>query len=68
MKIATFNANSIRSRIEPIRRWLNAHQPDVLAVQETKVQDEDFPVDALLKPAGCFSRRKIQRRCVVQPD
>ena len=46
MKIATFNANSIRSRIEPIRRWLNAHQPDVLAVQETKVQDEDFPVDA----------------------
>ena len=46
MKIATFNANSIRSRTEPIRRWLAAHQPDVLAVQETKVQDEDFPVDS----------------------
>lgn len=46
MKIATFNANSIRSRIDPIRRWLVEHQPDVLAVQETKVQDKDFPVDA----------------------
>lgn len=46
MKIATFNANSIRSRIEPMCRWLDANQPDVLAVQETKVQDEDFPQEA----------------------
>lgn len=46
MKIATFNVNSIRSRIEPICTWLLLHQPDILAVQETKVQDEDFPVDA----------------------
>jgi len=45
MKIATFNANSIRSRIEPIRRWLAQHRPDVLAVQETKVQDSEFPVE-----------------------
>lgn len=46
MKVATFNANSIRSRIEPICQWLTQHQPDVLAVQETKVQDADFPIDA----------------------
>lgn len=46
MKIATFNVNSIRSRIEPIRTWLSLHQPDVLALQETKVQDTDFPIDA----------------------
>lgn len=46
MKVATFNANSIRSRIEPIRNWLAEHQPDVLAVQETKAQDEDFPQEA----------------------
>lgn len=46
MKVATFNANSIRSRIEPICAWLAEHKPDVLAVQETKVQDDDFPVDA----------------------
>lgn len=43
MKIATFNANSIRSRLEVILSWLEAQQPDVLCVQETKVQDQDFP-------------------------
>ena len=46
MKIATFNANSIRSRIPIVLDWLNEHSPDVLAVQETKVQDEDFPLDS----------------------
>jgi exodeoxyribonuclease-3 len=45
MKIATFNVNSIRSRVDPVRRWLAAHQPDVLAIQETKVQDDEFPID-----------------------
>ncbi|MBN2683896.1 MAG: exodeoxyribonuclease III [Pontiellaceae bacterium] len=43
MKIATFNANSIRSRLPTILGWLKLHQPDVLGIQETKVQDADFP-------------------------
>ncbi|MCE5186570.1 MAG: exodeoxyribonuclease III [Planctomycetaceae bacterium] len=47
MRIATYNANSIRSRIEPISRWLAMHQPDVLALQETKVQDSEFPIAEL---------------------
>lgn len=47
MKIATFNANSIRSRLPLILPWLDEHQPDVLGIQETKVQDADFPVDAI---------------------
>ena len=46
MKIATFNANSIRSRIGPVCKWLAEHKPDVLAIQETKVQDDAFPIDA----------------------
>lgn len=46
MKIATFNANSIRSRLEIVLRWLERHRPDALAIQETKVQDADFPVEA----------------------
>jgi exodeoxyribonuclease-3 len=46
MKIATFNANSLRSRLDIIRSWLHTHQPDVLGIQETKVQDADFPMDA----------------------
>lgn len=45
MRITTFNANSIRTRLPVIIPWLQEHQPDVLAVQETKVQDHDFPVD-----------------------
>ncbi|HOW98822.1 MAG TPA: exodeoxyribonuclease III [Kiritimatiellia bacterium] len=43
MKIATFNANSIRSRLDVVLAWLKQHQPDILAVQETKVVDELFP-------------------------
>ena len=43
MKLATFNANSIRMRQGAIVEWLKAHKPDVLCIQETKVQDPDFP-------------------------
>ena len=46
MKIATFNANSIRSRLPILLQWLEDHQPDVLGIQETKVQDVDFPREA----------------------
>lgn len=47
-KIATFNANSIRSRLDQILDWLAREQPDVLCVQETKVQDKDFPAQPIL--------------------
>ena len=43
-KIATFNANSVRARLPIILDWLKANKPDVLCLQETKVQDPDFPV------------------------
>lgn len=43
MKITTFNANSIRSRLGIVTDWLQANRPDVLCIQETKVQDADFP-------------------------
>ncbi len=46
MKITTFNANSIRSRIDIVTGWLQANRPDVLCIQETKAQDADFPRDA----------------------
>jgi exodeoxyribonuclease-3 len=46
MKIATFNANSLRSRLPIVLKWLAGHKPDVLCVQETKVQDADFPGQA----------------------
>jgi exodeoxyribonuclease III len=43
MKFATFNTNSIRARLPIIKEWLDREGPDVLCVQETKVQDKDFP-------------------------
>jgi len=46
MKIATFNANSIRARQAIVSDWLKEHKPDVLAIQETKVPDSDFPASA----------------------
>ena len=43
MRIATFNCNSIRARLDTVRTWLHTHQPDLLALQETKVVDDLFP-------------------------
>lgn len=43
MKIATFNINSLRIRLPVILNWVERHQPDVLCLQETKVQDTEFP-------------------------
>ncbi len=44
MKIATWNVNSIRTRLEHITTWLQASQVDVLCLQETKVPDDKFPL------------------------
>ena len=41
--IATWNVNSLRVRSEQLHEWLRSHQPDVVALQETKIQDPDFP-------------------------
>lgn len=48
MRIATFNANSIRSRLDIVLGWLQESGTDLLCVQETKAQDIDFPQDAFL--------------------
>lgn len=47
MKIATFNVNSVRSRLGILLDWLAAHRPDVMCLQETKVVDADFPAEAI---------------------
>mgnify|MGYP001579196743 CR=1 FL=1 len=43
MKIATWNVNSLNVRLPQVLAWLAAEQPDVLALQETKLIDENFP-------------------------
>jgi exodeoxyribonuclease-3 len=44
MQIATWNVNSIRTRLTHVTDWLTQSAVDVLCVQETKVVDKDFPV------------------------
>jgi exodeoxyribonuclease-3 len=42
-QIATWNVNSLRVRREQLMQWLREANPDVVALQETKLQDPDFP-------------------------
>jgi exodeoxyribonuclease-3 len=47
LKVATFNANSIRVRLDQILDWMGREEADMLCVQETKVQDKDFPAERI---------------------
>jgi exodeoxyribonuclease-3 len=49
MKIATFNANSVRVRLPILLDWLATHEPDVLALQEIKCEDHVFPANDFLE-------------------
>ncbi len=50
-KIATWNVNSLKVRLPHVLDWLTSEQPDVLALQETKTIDENFPA-AEINEAG----------------
>ncbi len=60
MKIATYNVNSIRQRLGIVLDWIAQNQPDVMCLQETKVQDQDFPVEAFQNAGyhACFRGMK----------
>jgi len=45
MKIASWNVNSLRVRVEHVSDWLNDNQPDLLCLQELKMPDHEFPED-----------------------
>jgi exodeoxyribonuclease-3 len=47
MKIASWNVNSLNVRLPHLLQWLADAQPDVVALQETKLEDAKFPADAL---------------------
>ena len=51
MKIATWNVNSVRSRLERLLRWLDRQRPDVVCLQELKAATDQFPY-APLRDAG----------------
>jgi len=77
MKIATWNINSLRVRLPHILEWLDKTQPDVLALQELKMEDKDFPVEIFkkLNYHVSFSGQKtyngvavISRTAISDPD
>jgi exodeoxyribonuclease III len=43
MRIATWNVNSLKARLEKVTWWLDRAKPDVLLMQETKLADADVP-------------------------
>ncbi|HET6631482.1 MAG TPA: exodeoxyribonuclease III [Rhodanobacteraceae bacterium] len=47
MKIASWNVNSLKVRLPHLQQWLAQAEPDIVALQETKVTDEAFPRDEL---------------------
>ncbi len=60
MKLATWNVNSLTVRLPQALEWLQAQNPDVLVLQETKLTDDKFPHAELLAAgwqAQCFGQR-----------
>lgn len=47
MKVVSFNVNSIRARLHQLEALVESHSPDIIGLQETKVTDEEFPVDVI---------------------
>jgi exodeoxyribonuclease-3 len=60
MRIATWNVNSVRTRLDQLRAWLAAERPEVVCLQETKVDDPLFPQEPLatLGYTAAFSGQK----------
>ncbi len=46
-KLATWNVNSIRIRLEPLAKLVETEQPDIICLQEIKAKEEDFPFDEI---------------------
>ncbi|MEM7563742.1 MAG: exodeoxyribonuclease III [Pseudomonadota bacterium] len=47
MKLVSFNVNSVRQRLHQLQSVVDRHNPEFIGLQETKVQDHEFPIDAI---------------------
>jgi exodeoxyribonuclease-3 len=59
MKIASWNVNSLKVRLPQVLDWINLNQPDVLCLQETKQNNDNFPHD-VFEQQGLFSSHNGQ--------
>jgi exodeoxyribonuclease-3 len=68
MRIATWNVNSLRVRMEHLGRWLAANAVDAIALQELKLADEHFPrteFDAMGLSAVCYGRKTYNGVAII---
>jgi len=60
MRIASWNVNSLKVRLPQVLDWLAKHRPDALCLQELKLEDANFPRDAI-QAAGYFAAHSGQK-------
>ena len=63
MKLVSFNTNGIRARLHQLEALIATQQPDVIGIQETKVTDDEFPVEAI--EAMCITSSTTARRATT---
>ncbi len=74
MKIATFNVNSVRARLHIIIPWLKVNKPDILCMQETKVDNRNFPENEFSRIgyqvyfSGVKGRNGVAIATKIEPD
>lgn len=47
MKLVSWNLNSLKVRLPHLLQWMDVHQPDIVGLQETKLEDKNFPLAAI---------------------
>ena len=62
MRIATWNVNSLRARMGRVEAWIASAEPDVLCLQETKMDDKNFP-QKVFESLGYESVHHREGRC-----
>jgi exodeoxyribonuclease-3 len=74
MRVATWNVNSLKARLEKVTWWLERARPDVLLMQETKLADHDVPADVFEAAGYRFAHHgegrwngvAIASRCAIE--
>ena len=61
MKIVSFNVNGLRSRLHQVEAVIGKYHPDIIGLQETKVQDAEFPAAFLFRAPACRSGARPPR-------
>ncbi len=71
MRLVSFNINGIRARLHQLQALIDTQQPDVIGLQETKVQDSEFPtadVEAMGYHVFLLWPKRALRRCTFMPS